>query len=187
LIGVIVITAAYVGMRGIYPNSIPLLASSLSDQSKPLDTATPWGTGWKTITDISPIDNTETIVVYREAEQPYTSRYGVSETALLGLRCKNHEFGISIATNSILEDGNVRIRFDDDVALVREASMSTDYTTLYLQPQSLLFTLFASIQNHKRMLFEFTPFQSRAVVVEFNLEGLSDVVKPLTDACPLTP
>lgn len=180
----IAITVVYVGMRGISPNSIPLLASS------PVDSATSLEAGWKIQTDISPMDNTEAIVVYREAEQPYTSGYSINETVVLGLICKNHEFDIGIATNSILEYdydtdmARVRIRFDDEVAQVRDARISTDSTMLYLRPPKEFFAL---IQNHKRMLFEFTPFQSGAVVVEFNLEGLSDVVKPLTDACPITP
>jgi type VI secretion system protein VasI len=77
-------------------------------------------------------------------------------------------------------EATVRIRLDDDPAMKKLASQSTDSNALFFREPIPFIRL---LLKRERMVFGFTPFNSPAVETEFGLDGLNEAIKPLREAC----
>jgi hypothetical protein len=74
----------------------------------------------------------------------------------------------------------VRVRFDKDAAITKNADQSTDHTTLFFpDPEPTI----ASMLKHEQMIFGFTPFNSSPVEMTFDLRGLSELIGQVNEAC----
>jgi type VI secretion system protein VasI len=77
-------------------------------------------------------------------------------------------------------EATVRLRLDEDPATKVLASESTDHQALFFRDP---IPFIRSLLKHQELLFGFTPFNSPAVETVFFLDGLSEAIKPLREAC----
>jgi hypothetical protein len=163
------------------------LASTLIVLLSPAAASAPIG-NWSVDRARSSFDDSPTVELELRASKRISGWPNKVETPVLVLRCQEHKTEVFIQTGmapdverGLFGRATVRLRLDDDPALQRIASKSTDGKALFLpQPVSLI----RSLAEHKRMVFGFTPFHSSPVETEFNLDGLSEAVKSLYQACP---
>lgn len=76
----------------------------------------------------------------------------------------------------------VRVRLDDNKPATQSWTESTDRKALF---SSNAVALAKKIASSKRMIFEFTPFNSNTVTVIFNVEGLSVLLPEIAETCKL--
>jgi len=74
----------------------------------------------------------------------------------------------------------VRLRLDDQKPFVQRWSESTDNKALFAPNGAASAT---QLTKAERLLFEFTPFQSGATTVTFDVRGLDKLLDKVTGAC----
>jgi type VI secretion system protein VasI len=157
----------------------------------PIPTATPLPPGaatgeWETRFSTSSFDDSQTVVVYLEAEREI-SGWLDTYTPVLVLRCKEREIdayvdvGMQIEVEyGMTDSATTRIRFDKDRAETMVMNESTDGEALFFRnPAAIIDTM----TRHNEMVFGFTPFNASPVETTFDLRGLGEAIKPLRDAC----
>lgn len=109
------------------------------------------------------------------------------EAAGLFVRCdkgRNTEAFVSLNTQIEKEHGTdlhkVRVKVDDGRPSAQHWSASTDGRGLF-SPNPREFA--SQLARARTLYFEYTPFEERERVVEFDLSGLSEVLTNVSDAC----
>ena len=96
------------------------------------------------------------------------------------IRCAKHKTDAYIDTGTILDDGNVRIRFDDSPPLRQAWGKSTDDKSLFA-PDAITFA--RQLTKTQTVLMEFTPFREGTKTLSFDVSKLDDKLKKISDAC----
>lgn len=191
MIGLMVIgsIASWLGNRGrVAPAAAPQAGRPITPGPGP---ASPPPTGrWVVGSSKSAVDDTQTVLLYVEADSAIRGWPAKESTPTLMLRCaeKKTEAYVVTGFRPDVESGNldgatVLIRLDKEPAKSYQAGKSTDGETLFLPaPTSFIRTL----TKHERMLFKFTPYNSNPQETTFDLRGLEKVLPPLRKACGWT-
>lgn len=119
------------------------------------------------------IDDSPKIIITKQADNG-------SQT--LVLRCKENKTDVYIVTGDYLTDDNtkVTIRVDDDQAVNRSLSLSTDNKALFFRYP------IANINKwmeSKKLVLRYTSYSGREKTLLFSLDGLKDKIGPLRKAC----
>lgn len=101
------------------------------------------------------------------------------ETNLV-IRCKRHVAEIYVNTNHILDDGGVRVRFDDGPA-ASEFWLKAKSDDALFSPAPV--GLLRKLRKSNSFAIEYHPFDSPALVSEFSPTGLTNALDK-TAACP---
>jgi hypothetical protein len=87
----------------------------------------------------------------------------------IGLRCRHRKTEVIVSTNAIVDNGHVRIKFDDAPPVSQSWDEATNYGALFA-PDAISFA--RRIQKAHTFLFEFNQFQHGAKILEFHSQGL---------------
>jgi len=140
-------------------------------------------TSWHVERVESRMDDSSATVATRLAREKFEASGRELRPALV-LRCADRALDLYVNVGVALEvdaKGNTdtRIRIDDSKAMAWKGQSSTSGDAVFLRDAKQLLGL---LQGKRRMLFEFAPSQAPATNVEFELEGLDDVIPELS-AC----
>lgn len=121
----------------------------------------------------SPIDDSPSVIITRQAENGDQN---------LILRCKENKTDLYINTGDYLGDDSESgiVRFDSKEAQHQKFSLSTDNRAFFFDP---------SIKNIKTMMkseklaVRYWTYSSTSKTVIFKLDGLSEIIGPLREAC----
>lgn len=90
----------------------------------------------------------------------------------------------TVVTGEMMDDGRwlsfVRVRVDDGKPTSQYWQESSDHEALFA-PNSIQFA--RTLARSRKLLFEFRPFQKSAETIEFSLDGLSEVLPKVSEAC----
>lgn len=150
-------------------------------------TATPKPTGrWETSTSTSKVDDSKIVALSLTAESPVKGWLKVHTPDLM-LRCQSKKTEVFIITGMApnveygkSDEATITLRFDKEPAVKYIASESTDKEALFV-PNAI--ALMRKMLTHKRLLFQFVPFNSSPQETEFDLSGLDKAIVPLQEAC----
>lgn len=143
---------------------------------------------WIVDEDVSEMDDSRMVTLLLSATGA-VSGWLATETPVLVLRCRENEtdvyvtVGMQVRSDYPRSDMNgsfARLRYDDSQAVTVETSHSTDGESLFL-PNAI--GTARRLTQSKRLLFEFTPFNASIQTATFELDGLSEAIKPLREAC----
>lgn len=103
--------------------------------------------------------------------------------AVLTVSCEAGKASVSLNWNMYLGLGSIRMRthFDGQQNRSNIWLIADDNQTVLLRRSDISFI--KTMMRHDKLTTEVTPFGQRPVTVEFNIEGLSEVVKPLRKLC----
>ena len=137
---------------------------------------------WKVTTEQSPLDDTKNVYLSITANDSIHGKYGKDPIPTLLLRCKEKKTDGFINFDTFLgsDSTDVTIRMDKDKAQTSSWSISTDHNSAFI-PKPLQFI--KSIMNKSSMLVQVTPYGESPVMTSFDIQGLSESIKPLQEAC----
>lgn len=156
-----------------------LLSVSFPSIAQDLNTGK-WGS---VKSEISPIDDSESIAVYLDANSAIKGWPQKIQIPKLIFRCKENKTEVFIYTG-MTEAGDtseILIRFDKHKAFKEEWGHSTDNRSVFLKQSPISFI--KKMMTHKSMLFQITPFNSSPTMTTFDLTGLEKAIKPLQKSC----
>ncbi len=143
---------------------------------------------WVVSEDKSAFDDSRTVVLSLESEQPIRGQFGPPGPAILYLRCMENTTVAYLWLNDLfLSDlqgyGVVDYRIDDRKAATIRTEGSTDNKALGLWSGSRSIPFIKEILDGQRIAFRATPFNESPVEFTFDLTGFDMAVKPLREAC----
>jgi len=200
--GVVLVTAVLafvIGKRSTHPvpanqtpaaiDSTPALArqASASPDSVPVSPKQPSAGYWQVSEDKSPMDDSRTVSLSLDAQNPILAWPSETHTPSLILRCKERRTSLYIVNGTApnveygrTDEATVRLRLDSRPAFSQYWSKSTDGDALFApSPVTLAKQLAAS----KRLTYEFTPFNSNPATTTFDLSGLDLLIDKVADPC----
>lgn len=135
---------------------------------------------WQVSEDIDPIDDSKTTLLYVQAES-VVSRFG--QTPTLAIKCKGPELNLYINWSTYIgREKLVEIRFDKEKSEKRLWELSTDgQATFY--PSNYLWNLLERLKNAKKLAAKITPSNSNSITEVFKIEGISNTIKIIHQAC----
>jgi len=150
--------------------------------------------GWKphwedTGVAVNAIDGARSEFLGMESTDPVGNDYGSLHYARLkicfenGRLCSGNTIGVGVAVYGMLASAgydseystSVRLKFDDEKPLSQTWGISDDHETLYPHGKELLFL--NQLQQHNKLVLEFSYFEKSPRAVTFDLSGLAEKMK----------
>lgn len=100
--------------------------------------------------------------------------------ARLIVRCAKHKTEAYVDTETVTDNANVRIRFDQSAPMRQSWTRSTDYQALFA-PDAVSFA--RELAKAKTFMIEFTPFQRGTRTISFDVSGLESGLPRIAEAC----
>lgn len=127
---------------------------------------------WRLSTDNDRMDNTPTVYLSKFAES--------GQSGILTIRCIHSKTELVVATDDILDNGRVRIKFGDAKPQQQVWTESSNHTALFATDPIGLARLLTKADS---FLFEYRPFQKQPTTIEFKVAGLAERLSAVSDAC----
>jgi len=125
---------------------------------------------WVLVDSADRMDNTPIITL---------TKSGTSDSSLV-IRCAKHKTDAYINTDTVVDNGGVRIKFDQGSPMRQSWARSTDYKALFA-PDAVTFA--RELANAKTFMIEFMPFQEGARSVSFGVSNLGPKLQRISEAC----
>ena len=154
------------------------------------DVATDTETDWDVRIETSAFDDTTTVFISVNSEEPLTCGHGLNggQPATLMLRCTENTTSMFLATDCHLASGhggygNIDLRIDDEAAFDLSFEASTNNRALGLWNGGRAIGPIKRLLGADRLLMRFTPYAENAQTVKFPISGLDEAIIPLREAC----
>ena len=143
---------------------------------------------WALTEDKSALDDSRTVVLSINSEEPIRGQFGPPGPAVMYLRCMENSTVLYLWLNDLfLSDiqgfGSVDYRIDDGKAASLRMEGSTDNKALGLWNGGASIPVIKKLIDGKRVVFRATPFNESPVEFSFDLSGLDAAIAPLKEAC----
>ncbi len=149
-------TKSHATSTDLAPFSAPSQADSAND--------------WVLANSTDPMDGTPLVTL---------TRSGTDDSSLM-IRCAKHKTDAYVDTNAVVDNGAVRIKFDQGAPMHQSWTRSTDYKALFA-PDAVSFA--RQLSKAKMFMFEYTPFQEGARSISFDVSDLGPKLQRISDAC----
>ena len=145
------------------------------------------GSTWQTTQSTSPIDDSMTVHIIQEAVGPHKNRYGRTGHANLQILCENNRTGLALVlpelyTSDINGLGSVTFRVDKQQAFVASLIASNDHDSLALVGNSAIRAIKKMLGGQK-LLVQVIAVSEPSHLIEFNIQGIDEAIKPVQAAC----
>ena len=141
---------------------------------------------WVITEDVSPIDDSKTVMLSLKSDSPIKSDFS-QVIPTLNIQCKERETDFYINFNIFLSTNDIKpiTRIDSDKAVTDvEWTISTDYKGLfYPGSQKKIQEFIKTLKDKKKFFIQVTPFSKGSVNTTFDLTGLDEAIKPVREAC----
>ena len=144
---------------------------------------------WDVRVQTSKMTDQKSVFLTTRSKSPVSCGRLRDERASLILRCLENTTSLTINTNCHLTSssyndyGNVDIRLDDAKTRTVPMVESTSSDTLGLWSGGRSIPMIKSMFGKATMLARLTPYSESPVLMEFDIAGTEEVIKPLRDAC----
>ena len=127
--------------------------------------------GWLIGITTSKMDKTPEALLSKVAED---------KGGVLVVRCFRSRTEVLVATSDVVDNGSVRLKFDDESPRRQNWGEATSHDALFSRDP---IPLARKLATTRTLLFEYQPFQKSPATVEFNLAGLADHLDAVATAC----
>jgi Type VI secretion system VasI, EvfG, VC_A0118 len=128
--------------------------------------------GWRLSTETNRMDNTPAVYLSKLAE----SGHG----AMLTIRCTRGKTALFVAIDEVIDNGRVRIKFDDGKPQPQAWSEASDHQGLF-SPDPIGFA--KQLTKAHSLLVEYSPFQKQPTTIEFKVNGLAEKLNSVAEPC----
>ncbi|MCG2634514.1 MAG: type VI secretion protein [Gammaproteobacteria bacterium] len=144
---------------------------------------------WERRIETSPIDDSLNVFLSLDASEPLQSRLIDNVTPTLNLRCKKNQTAVYMNLKMMSDISidmagkqyaDATLRYDQRPALKEKFDLSVSGESVFSRKPV---EMAEQMMKHRKLLVEFTPFNSSPQVATFDLAGLSDSIVPLRKAC----
>lgn len=137
--------------------------------------------GWQLRTDVSPIDDSNSYFLSRDATEPVGSGF-MSSTPTLMIRYKERELEVYVTFGEYLGSDStpVTVRLGASPARQEEWGLSTDGKAIFCPTDDRAFV--DQLLRNDRLVIRLTPFGESPVTATFDLTGLSEAFTPMRAA-----
>ena len=125
---------------------------------------------WVLTESVNAMDNTAEVILHKTG----------SAGASLDIRCIKQRTDAYVNTDTVVDNGSVRVKFDESSPIRQLWTRSTDYKALFA-PDGLIFA--RQLAKSKSFLLEFTPFQEGPRTISFDVSGLDTKLQKISDSC----
>jgi hypothetical protein len=134
--------------------------------------------GWRLRTDISPIDDSKSYFLSRDAEEPIGSGF-MENTPSIIIRHREGELDVYIAFGTYLGSEGIMVttRLGSSPATQREWDVSIGGETIFYPKDNAKFV--RQLMANDRLVVRLTPFGKSRVTSIFDLTGLSEAIAPM--------
>lgn len=134
--------------------------------------------GWQLRTDTSPIDDSKSYFLSRDAEDPIGSGF-MSSTPSIMIRYKEGDLEVYITFGTYLGSDSTMVttRLGSSPATQREWGLSTDGKAIFCPTDNAQFV--RQLLANDRLVIRLTPFGESPVTSTFDLTGLSEAIAPM--------
>ncbi len=149
---------------------------------EPLTTITTGKGKWLVSSDKSPINDSTNVLLMLSAEQAVSSGYNTVTPKLI-IRCKEGKTNAYITWDLYLglDSTTMLTRLDKEAAVTKSWSISTDNKAVFVSGSDIAFA--KQLMEHQALLAQITPYGESPVMANFELEGLTEAIKPLREEC----
>jgi hypothetical protein len=144
--------------------------SESATSSESVSTASPATNEWSLIESSDKMDNTPVVILRKSG----------TGGATMTIRCAKRKTEAYVDTDTILDNGNVRVKFDVSSPIRQTWGKSTDDKALFA-PDPITFA--RTLTKTKTFLLEFTPFQEGTRTISFDVTKLDEKLGRISDAC----
>ena len=167
--------AAFLGLIAVAVASISTgLHTTGSIASEPISRSslapTADETEWHLIESKDDMDNTPRVLLMKS---------GTNGTSLV-IRCVKHKTEAFVNAGTVVDNGSVRIKFDQALPVHQSWERSTDYKELFA-PNAVTFA--RELVKAKTFMIEFTPFEEGPRSVSFDVSNLETKLQRISEAC----
>lgn len=143
---------------------------------------------WIANVTVSPLDDTETVVLTLQSDDNIRGTYGNSGPADLLIRCKENTTSVYLVFNDhFMSDlqgrGRVDYRVDQQKPSRKNMDVSTDNKALGLWSGGTSIPWIKELMNGEKLYVRATPFSESPVEANFTIKGLDETIAPLRKAC----
>lgn len=175
------------GPSNVKPLELGYEAPNEPTEEAPAEPTVPTGK-WTVEEDKSAFDDTQTVILFLDADQEIPGQYGGSTTPSLILRCMEDRTSVYLTMGDyFLSDiqgyGNVDYRIDDTKAQVARMSSSTDNHALGLWSGGASIPFIKQLATGEKLALRITPYNESPRELSFSLTGLNAVLPKLREAC----
>lgn len=171
------------------PNSVDRLAAfdqiaarhKLAPESnKQVTTPTPGK--WRVSTDISPVDDSQTVFGVLECDEPTRIGYNRTVVPALAIRFKEGKleayiiYGVFLGSDLI----EATIRFGKDAPQTQRFSISSDHKAAFVRGDVSAFL--QKLSASETLLVRLTPYGENPITVSFSTEGVQKVLDAVAEA-----
>lgn len=153
----------------------------LTAQSESVESPGKWSTNKTT----SPVDDTETVVLWLSSDEPVGfGKYKTVKPTLI-VRCKENKTVIYINYSAFLgsDEGYLTYRIDKGTAQRVEWGISTNHYSIGLWSGNGSIPFIKKLFGKKQLLTRVEPYSESPVTTTFHIAGLEEAIKPLRKAC----
>lgn len=141
-----------------------------------------FGQSWHVTRSRSGMTDDSSLVVQRLSDNTIRDQLDQPTQALIVVRCLEKKFEIYVVGRRVLDEGEVRVRWDDGEPVSVRADRSTDMGAMFvMQPDSFFL---GGMLHHNRVRIELKPYDAPAVTASFPLAGLRTFLAEFTRDCP---
>lgn len=151
-------------------------------------TSTSTSSKWSVREDVSPIDDSKTVVLSVSSTETVQTRFRRTASPRLILRCHENTTSFYISFGGLhMADhgsyGDVDLRVDKKPSKTYSMAESTDNKALGLWNGHRSIPAIKSMFRGKTLTIRATPFSESPVTLQFPISGLEEAIKPLREAC----
>jgi type VI secretion system protein VasI len=168
----------------------PVNETPLDLRGKPVESTVPIESAgrWRIETETSAFDDSTTVFVALDSNEPIRGQFGPAGPATLHLRCMENRTSLFLVLNDLfLSDiqgyGLVEYRIDDQEVETVEMTSSTSNKALGLWNGSKSIPMIKGLLLGQKVVFRATPFNESPVEFSFDLTGIDSATSLLRKAC----
>ena len=143
---------------------------------------------WRTEIDTSPLDDSDTVLLYRQSRELITNHKGQREHGEIVFFCEEgqtsmHFYFADFMLTKFDGGDQVAYRIDALPAVTRAMDVSTDNRGIGLWSSDDAIALATELMAAEQLYVRATPMYESPVGMTFDLDGLEEALAPLRAAC----
>lgn len=146
---------------------------------------------WLVSEDVSPIDDSKTVVLLNTSKEMVKNRFGRNQgPATMVLRCQENTTALYInfagqfmASSRYNNYGDVTYRVDGEEAVTVGMDESTDHQSLGLFTGGQSIPMIKRMIGHDQIVVRATPYNESPLTLTFDISGLDKDISTLRETC----
>lgn len=142
---------------------------------------------WTKQVEVSPIDDSKTVVLIQDASDTYANRYGREGRANIQILCEENRTGLALVLPELYTSdngsrGTVTFRVDSNPAFDRDMISANDHGSLAVLSGPAI-SLIKQMIDGEKLVVRFMTVNEPSMIATFPLTGLADGIVEVRETC----